>query len=214
MTGLWLTQIIPDPRHRNARRDIDSAVGLHHRVMSLFPDDLGSSARLAAGVLFRLDDTPDGYRILLQSALEPDLTRLPADYGITATRPLAPLLERLRPGQRVHFRLTANATRKLGATSTAGRPRQIVPLHGADADAWLCRKAEDAGLHITTVHSTALGDARGERGSDKHRVTHARTRFDGLATVRDPGHVVQLLSNGVGRGKAYGCGLLTLAPAP
>ena len=35
---------------------------------------------------------------------------------------------------------------------------------------------------------------------------------DGVATVADTGHLAELLVGGVGRGKAYGCALLTVAP--
>ncbi|WP_181764132.1 type I-E CRISPR-associated protein Cas6/Cse3/CasE [Streptomyces albidus (ex Kaewkla and Franco 2022)] len=211
--SLWVTQIRPDTRHsRDARRDVRSAVGLHHRVMSLFPDDLGPSARQQAGVLFRLDEGPDGHSVLVQSTVKPDPTRLEDSYGVARAKELTPLLEQLRPRTAVRYRITANATRKLGKNTVAGRPKQLVPLHGQDAEEWWLRQADRAGLTIRTVASTALPDAGGER-RDKHTVTHARTRFDGQALVRDPAALVEHLVAGFGRGKSYGCGLLSIAPA-
>lgn len=211
--ALWVTQITPNTRASNdARRDIASAVGLHHRVMSLFPDGLGATARQAARVLFRLDEGPGGHHILVQSAVEPDPTRLDPLYGRARTKELTPLLSALRPGALVHYRITANATRKLGKNTTAGRPKQLVPLHGQEAEEWWARQAERAGLRLRTVQSTALSDATGRR-RDSHAVTHARTRFDGLAEVRDPGALTEHVAAGIGRGKSYGCGLLSVAPA-
>ncbi|WP_349632395.1 type I-E CRISPR-associated protein Cas6/Cse3/CasE [Streptomyces lydicamycinicus] len=58
-----------------------------------------------------------------------------------------------------------------------------------------------------------LDTARGERAQDKRRITHARTRFDGIAHIKDTELLRQRILDGIGRGKAYGCGLLTLAPA-
>ncbi|WP_439681771.1 type I-E CRISPR-associated protein Cas6/Cse3/CasE [Embleya sp. MST-111070] len=213
MTPLWLTRIIPDPRNRDARRDTGDAVALHHRVMQLFPDDLDTNARHEAGVLFRVDDTPRGSVILVQSVLEPDLSRLPDGYGSAARRHLTPLLEKLRAGNSVHYRITANATRKLGTHTTAGRPRQILPLHGEEAVAWWHERAASAGLTLHTVHGFELDDAAGRRRPTKTLIRHARTRFDGIATVTDPALLTERMATGFGRGKSYGCGLLTLAPA-
>ncbi|PGH46926.1 type I-E CRISPR-associated protein Cas6/Cse3/CasE [Streptomyces sp. Ru87] len=210
---LWVTEIRPDTRSsRDARRDINSAVGLHHRVMSLFPDGLGQDARQTAGVLFRLDEGPSGHVILVQSAVKPDVGRLDGTYGMARCKELTPLLEGLKTGTRVHYRITANATRKLGKNTTAGRPKQIVPLHGEEAEEWWVRQAERAGLGLRTIVSAPLSDAAGVR-SDKNKVVHARTRFDGQAVVQEVAALVEQLAAGFGRGKSYGCGLLSIAPA-
>ncbi|MFI7342971.1 type I-E CRISPR-associated protein Cas6/Cse3/CasE [Streptomyces sp. NPDC050085] len=212
-TDLWLTRIIPNPHNHSARSDIRSAVGLHHRVMMLFPDGLGANARHMVGALFRVDETPLCTSVMIQSALAPNLERLDPAYGQAQSRPLSPLLHRLTKGTAIHYRLTANATRKLGKRTIAGRPGQVIPLHDADADVWWQRQAEKAGLALLSGHNTRLPDARGSRGSDKFTVTHARTRFDGTATVTDPDALRHHLAAGFGRGKSYGCGLLTVAPA-
>lgn len=213
-TSLWITRLVPDPRHRDARRDLRSAVALHHRVMSLFPDGMGTQARTQAGVLFRTEELPTGGQaILVQSSIAPDSTRLPEGYGRAETKPLGPLLAQLRAGSTVHYRLIANATRKLGANTENGQPRQVKPLHGPEAEEWWHRQARRSGLDVLSVRSTALADASGRRRTDDHYVTHARTRFDGLATVTDPDALRTATAAGIGRGKSYGCGLLSTLPA-
>ncbi|MDX6740250.1 type I-E CRISPR-associated protein Cas6/Cse3/CasE [Actinocorallia sp. A-T 12471] len=209
---LWITQLTPDLRSRDATRDLRDAVRLHHRIMSLFPSDLGEQARHDAGVLFRIEETQAGVAVLVQSAVEASRAALPDGYGTVRSKTLTPLLDALAPGRRVRYRITANATRKLGLNTTAGRPKEVVPLHGAEAEEWWQRQAESSGLSLHTLESTPLDQATGTR-RDKNRVVHARTRFDGLATVTDPAALSSRLRVGIGRGKAYGCGLLTLAPA-
>ncbi|TNY35117.1 type I-E CRISPR-associated protein Cas6/Cse3/CasE [Thermomonospora catenispora] len=212
-TELWITQIIPDPRDRAALDDLRDVVRLHRRIMSLFPDGLGPDARRRAAVLFRLETRPAGAMILMQSAIEPALEKLPASYGTARCKSLNPLLSRLHEGANVHYRIVANATRKLGRNTTAGRPKQVVPLQGAEADEWWRRQADTAGLVLRSLHSRRLDDGTGRR-PDNSRVTHARTQFDGTATVTDPKALIDRICTGIGRGKAYGCGLLTIAPAP
>ncbi|MBX6766724.1 MAG: type I-E CRISPR-associated protein Cas6/Cse3/CasE [Actinomadura rubrobrunea] len=212
-TELWITRIIPDPRSRAALGDLRDVVRLHRRVMSLFPDDLGPDARRQAAVLFRLEEQATGFSILMQSAIKPALERLPASYGTAQCKSLTPLLDGLREGVNIHYRIIANATRKLGKNTTAGRPRQVVPLRGAEADAWWQRQADAAGLVLHSLRSRQLDDGTGRR-SDNTRITHARTQFDGTATVVSPQALRDRIRAGIGRGKSFGCGLLTIAPAP
>lgn len=212
--SLWLTRIVPDQRHRDARRDAATAVGLHHRLMSLFPDDVPSTEpRRELGVLFRTETGPNGPHILLQSAREPDLARLPTGYGHAQAKTLAPLLDALRPGLRIRYRVAANAIRKPGATTRElYNLSAVVPLSGHAADEWWTRQAENSGLTLTTLHSTPLDAARGPRRDDQRPVKHARTLFEGTAVITDADRLRTRLTEGIGKGKAYGCGLLSLAP--
>jgi len=214
----WLTRITPDLRHRAAVADLDNIVALHKTIMRLFPADLGSNARSTAGVLFRAEQTPGGgIEILVQSNTQPDSAKLPEGYGTTVSRPLDPLLEAVRKGLPVRYRLVANATRKLGRNTVAGKPLTVIPLVGADAEAWWERQAEQSGLELREAVATPLPPAVGVR-VDKARSTlqpqhHARTRFDGTATITDPALLRERMITGIGRAKTYGCGLLTLAPS-
>ncbi|MFD3495888.1 type I-E CRISPR-associated protein Cas6/Cse3/CasE [Streptomyces sp. NPDC058690] len=214
---LWLTRIQPNLRHRDVRRDLASAVGMHHRLMMLFPDDLGPTARNHLGVLFRIEDAAGptgGPQILLQSHQRPDSNRLPAGYGTTTTKDISALIGLLTTGLAVRYRIDANAVRKPGHTTRAATgAKAVIPLSGADADEWWARQAEErSGLKLTSTHSTPLIAACGERHQDKRQIKHARTRFEGTAVVTDHTTLQQRILEGIGRGKSYGCGLLSLAP--
>jgi CRISPR system Cascade subunit CasE len=218
---VWLTRIVPAPRSRDARRDTEgtsAAVNLHRRLMSLFPDDVGPDARARLGVLFRTEDTPAGTQILLQSNHQPDPTGLPAGYGTAVTRPLDPLLDALAAGLTVRYRCVANAVRKPGAsTRELYNLPAVVALRGAPADEWWLRQAEAAGLKPLRVRSQPLDAVRGRRGphgpAAEQQLRHARTQFDGTAAIIDPDLLRTRITEGIGRGKAYGCGLLSVAPA-
>ncbi|WP_067473455.1 type I-E CRISPR-associated protein Cas6/Cse3/CasE [Actinomadura hibisca] len=209
-TELFITHIALDLGHRGVLNDLRDIGKLHQRIMKLFPNGLGAQPRQQAAVLFRLDELASGTAVLIQSALKPDLDKLPTGYGVPRCRSLAPLLDSLRAGAPVHYRIIGNATSKLGKNTTAGRPKQVVPLQGADADRWWQRQAESAGLLVNTLISSQLSSVSSQRGPG--RMTHARTRFDGTATVTDPAALVERMKAGIGRGKPYGCGLLTIAP--
>ncbi|QKV71350.1 type I-E CRISPR-associated protein Cas6/Cse3/CasE [Streptomyces harbinensis] len=64
-------------------------------------------------------------------------------------------------------------------------------------------------------HSFAKGEARGNPGNPrKPHVTLSTATFEGRLRVTDPATFTDRLLNGIGPAKAYGCGLLTLAPVP
>ena len=75
----WLTQIIPDYRNEQVRKDLRDVVAMHKRVMMLIPDGLGDQARRQAGVLYRIDESARGTRILIQTRIPPDLAGCPPD---------------------------------------------------------------------------------------------------------------------------------------
>ncbi|MEV7416614.1 type I-E CRISPR-associated protein Cas6/Cse3/CasE [Streptomyces sp. NPDC089919] len=213
----WLTRIIPDPRAHEVRRDHGSATGMHRRIMSLFPEHAGPDPRARFHVLYRTEDSPTGSQLLIQSSERPDLAKLPAGYGQSASKPLDALLDALRPGLTVQYRCVASPVRKPGRTTRALYDLPAaVPLSGAAADEWWVRQAAAAGLQPQTVSSRPLDTALVQRAASgpgtPQRFQHARTQFDGTATIVDADELRTKLLDGIGRGKAYGCGLLTIAP--
>jgi CRISPR system Cascade subunit CasE len=203
--AVWLTQITPDFRSGQARRDLHDAVGMHQRVLLLVPDGLGTQPRRQAGVLYRIEEAPKGTRILVQTAIQPDLSKLPAGYGSAQARDLNPLLQWLRPGALVRYRLTANTCLRKSRSS------KVVPLRGADAEKWWIDRAPGSGLDLGSLACRFPGDAVGG-GNSKAPIRHALTQFDGVAAVIDPAVLSAAIVTGIGRGKSHGCGLLSIAP--
>lgn len=208
MTSLWLTRIVLDTRHPMVRGDLRDAGNLHRRVMSLLPDGIGPSARQQAGLLFRLESTRRGPYLLVQSALEPNTSRLPDGYGTARTIDLASFLAGLRSGALVHYRIAANTSKRL-ANPDRHKPGKVVALRGEQAQQWWVDRAGDHGLNLRTTQTVPQPDLEGTRAD--RRVRHAITRFDGIGVVTDPERLRVAVRAGVGRGKSHGCGLLSLA---
>ncbi|KWW98097.1 hypothetical protein TH66_22755 [Carbonactinospora thermoautotrophica] len=209
--NVWLTRLRPDLRHPAARHDLRDAHDLHRRIMMLVPDDLGEHARRETGLLYRVEHTPSGPQILVQSRVAPDPRRLPAGYATAETRRLDPLLNQLRTGVVIRYRIAGNPSKRLAKASPGpGRPGQVVPLRGADAEQWWIKQAEKHGLQVASLIARPVPDARGDKNGT--RIKHAIVQFDGTAVVTDPDLVRAAVLSGIGRGKAYGCGLLSLAP--
>ena len=79
---MHLTRLHLNPHSRDVQRVLRDSYALHKAVMSMFPSDVGPSARKSLGILHRLDLREGGRtaELLLQSKV------LKATTNITATR--------------------------------------------------------------------------------------------------------------------------------
>ncbi|MFI9582253.1 type I-E CRISPR-associated protein Cas6/Cse3/CasE [Streptomyces sp. NPDC052236] len=75
----------------------------------------------------------------------------------------------------------------------------------------------DGDRHELTVRdqrSLEFAKSRDDRAADKRRVKVVTVTFDGRLVVTDPDALRRTLTQGLGKARAYGCGLMTLAPLP
>lgn len=177
----------------------------HRQIMALFGDLGGNSgARTTGRILFRAEpDMPahDGSpgRVLVQSSV------LPEAEGVRSVD-LTPTLERLRPELPVHFQLRANTVRTVNRTDADGNERKHrARIPEAELEVWLRDRL--AGAVALDGHAAAVpADQRAGRAQLITTTFHAR------ATVEDPERLREHIIGGVGRAKAYGCGLLSVLP--
>lgn len=217
--GLFLSQWRFNPRIRPVQQALADSHALHRLVMSAFPQAApGEEARQAFGILYRVDmDEKTGVpSLLLQSRVRPDWS------------PLAPLLlsppeqdakdvaryyDALAPGSILRFRLRANPTRRIPANrphdSLTGK--RVNLQSDEEQQAWLTRKLSEVGCQLGECSIRPGLTRQGRR--EGQRISHGTVVFDGLLRVDDADLLRAGIRAGIGAGKAYGFGLLSLAPA-
>ncbi len=214
---MLLSRIKLDPRRRETMKALASPNLLHGAVERSFS---GPRERR----LWRVDALAGNTYLLLLSRGSPDLTALFRQFGPEGAEPAwetkdyAPLLARISKGSRWHFRLVANPTvSKARETGTAPRGKVYGHITPEYQKKWLWDRAENRGFSLDgdafqVVHSQWL---RFRKGSDGGRpVTLLSVTYEGLLTVSDPELFRQALTGGLGRGRAYGLGMLTVAGIP
>ena len=110
----------------------------------------------------------------------------------------------------MRYRIVANPTKS--SSRGSGQRGTLRPLVDGEALDWWERKAGDSGLHLGSVDSVTKARFTGNRGPARLVIT--TTTFEGTAMVTEPAAVRDAILTGVGRGRAYGCGLLSIAPLP
>ncbi len=122
----------------------------------------------------------------------------------------------LQKGQRLAFRLMGNPTKKVD-----GKRVPLVFDSHEDPNMktywdWLHRKADAAGFRVLTARDAPFRTASNRRKKPryaKNEIPLFGVRFDGLLEVIDPEKLHHALRQGIGPAKAFGFGLLSLAPA-
>ena len=175
--------------------------------------------------LFRVEPHADGNpTILVQSALKPDW-----DYAFQNARFLLaadPELKVYDPtfakDQSLRFRLVANPTRKIDTKSGPDGRRSNgsrVPVKYDLLPSWLSRQGERGGFSLADEACTYLPGYvfwRKPTRDEEKEVKGARlfsVRFDGPLRVTDADTFRETLVRGIGPAKAFGFGLLSVAPA-
>ncbi|WP_375001934.1 type I-E CRISPR-associated protein Cas6/Cse3/CasE [Aeromicrobium sp. CTD01-1L150] len=221
---MYMTKMALNAGRPGTTRLLSSPQRMHAAVLHGFPPtDAGR-------VLWRVDARErHDVSLFVVSTEHPDMTSLVEQAGWPArpdatweAKAYGPFLDRLAAGQRWAFRLRANPVIRRRENDRT----QTIPLLPKDQLAWLTGRAESLGVafpHGTddrpNIEITEQGrhvfDRRSAAQGHGRRVTIAHARYDGVLEVSDPARLQKALIQGVGRAKAYGCGLLTLAqPAP
>lgn len=212
-----------------------------HFLKPFHPDDFGNGQvhverAESSGFLFRIDPGPNGrIVILVQSAAKPDW-----DYAFHNARHLLvdlgpnrdpwhckPFNPSFTASQRLRFRLSANPTRRISKHSTDrdGKPIEEkwigkrVPVPHDELLDWLADwrlrqdgRDEPSGFSIDrdrTRLQPGYVYVNKTRDGNGHRLFSVR--YEGLLEVTDADAFRNTILRGIGPGKAFGFGLLSVA---
>ncbi len=186
-------------------------------------------------LLHRLEfDRSSGRAVLLvQSNREPQRNSFDAGYADKIeTKAIHEQYSQIENGMKMRFRLQANPTKRDAATRNPDRPnqRKRVDIRGENGRIdWLKRKGDENGFRIVDVKiknasadqasvsvpnltSSRSGTLNFRRERNQPKVVLGSVIFDGILTVSDADRFNTALENGIGPGKAYGFGLMSVAP--
>ncbi len=180
------------------------------------------------------------YALFVSSPVPPDPSHIVEEAGYATdggvvVRELDGFLDRLEAGQRWGFRLCVNPTfREAGQVNGRGQKKVLAHVTQDQQTQWVLDRAGRCGFRVVSSAEyggdlPVLEDSVGQRvdganllinGVERstaefrrggERVTLALATFEGVLEVTEPEALRRHLVHGIGRGKAYGCGLMTLA---
>lgn len=228
---MYLSRLILNPRSREVQRDLARPHEMHRTVLSAFPDNLDATVDR---VLYRFDQSRNGELILLvQSPDAPDWSHLPSADYLLATGSENPATKavnlQVQTGQTFAFRLRANPSKRMGKSAAYDKGKRVGLYKMEEQIRWLQRKADDHGFAILSAMPIQQQRIEGripikdgksalqatERIATKghHDAKFFSVQFDGTLQVIDPERFLAAIQSGIGSGKAFGFGLLSVAAA-
>lgn len=223
---MYFSRLQINPRRREARKLLANPRAMHAAVESSFPPLVRED--MPGRVLWRVDEAANSVTLYVVSPGKPDMTHIQESAGWETAPaesvPYGKFLNRIQNGEQYRFRVTVNPVKRLYVPGKRGK---IVPhLTEAQQLDWFTQRQSQWGFQVLT-QSTGGGEnvaehlmaevvKRADRSFSKlddgrkHNVTQRQVTIDGALVVADADLLRLSLTGGMGRGKAYGSGLMTL----
>lgn len=212
MTELYVSALHLDRKAVKALK-ITDPYSLHRVVYSLFPDIRTKAEKLShiqSGIVFSdqggsFDDYEAVRKVLMISDRKP-ADNIDGQYGQVICKPLS---EEFLSHSRYQFKVQVNPVRKDKKTG------KRVAIKGREATRqWFIDRAPNSwGFEVDPVHLQVDGiEVLQFKGKEQHPVTIGKAHLQGRLTVTDPEQFKQSFKNGIGKGRAFGCGLLQIVP--
>lgn len=216
---MHLTRFEINPARRVAPQLLTSPQKLHAAVLAAFPESREEPDE--GRILWRVDQGAHDAVLYVVSPDKPDLSHLVESIGRPTygwqTKGYGPFLDRLAVDDQWAFRLCANPVHNV-VPPGGGRGKRVGHVTVDQQTDWFLRQAGRHGFAV--VQGTAGAPDLVVRARRTMRflrgnrtVTLSTAVFEGTLRVSDPAALRAALVGGVGPGKGYGCGLLTLAAA-
>lgn len=203
---MYLSRVELDLNNRSTLKALGSQSIIHGAVESSFSGERKRS-------LWRIDKLGGKLYLLILSEDKPCLSSISSQFGSSdsdsETRNYEPLLSRVKLGGKWRFRLTANPTKSVSSNGGRGKVHAITIVDLQKQ--WLAEKSGKYGFRLEADSFDVVENKWCKfRKKDGSMVSLLSVSFEGVLEITDEELFKAALTNGIGRGKAYGMGLLTI----
>lgn len=209
---MFLSKVTLDIKNPSARQAIANCNDMHRNLLRAFDVAEGEDApRRERNLLYRLVRARGGFELLVMSEDLPDWPRLArSGYSCCAggVKDVSALKGVLAEGMTLRFELLASPTKKVASSGKNSR-RVFLRTEEERAD-WLKRQGEKCGFAVLGFREAAIPDELfGKKGATEIR--YQAVSFAGILRITEAELFWKGYTQGIGAGKAYGLGLLTIA---
>ncbi|MFA5630513.1 MAG: type I-E CRISPR-associated protein Cas6/Cse3/CasE [Porticoccaceae bacterium] len=188
---------------------ITDPYSLHRVIYSLYPDvrsEADKSQSQASGILYADQGGDHQSRKILMLADRAPAPRVEDQYGEVHCKPLP---EGFLDHAQYRFKVIVNPTRRDSAS------RKLIAVRGREVVAdWFAERAESSWGFAVDHKQLQVDRIEVLQFKDKQQrsVTIGQAHIQGLLHVRAPQQFKTSFTQGIGRARAFGCGLLQIVP--
>lgn len=205
---MFLSRVSLNLYNRNTMRAFNSPSIFHGAIENCFSGERKRN-------LWRIDKVQNQYYMLILSETEPEFSMFYSQFQPYSVemKSYDKLLERIKLGDKWHFRITANPTRYVVNKENGQRQRgNLLACLGVDCQKkWLMEKSVKNGFVLSNdSFDITQSSWKHFYKKESRRVSILSVTYEGILTISNEELFKNALINGIGRGKAYGMGLLTI----
>jgi CRISPR system Cascade subunit CasE len=207
----YISRVEIDTGNRRKISELTHLGAYHNWVEKSFPEEFAVGER--SRKLWRIDQLKGRNYLLIVSQSEPDMTQLEAfgvpDSGQCKTYDV--FLQSLTHGQKMSFRLTANPVRAVKQDNQRGK---VYPHITAEQQLeYLEKRAEKLGFSLMDHdYQIIQRDFPILKKKGGKSIKLARAIYEGSLIIENVEIFRKTLTEGVGKEKAYGFGMMTVIP--
>ena len=216
---MFLSRVEINRYRRDTIRALASPQIMHAAIAASFPS--ADMATVSGKVLWRIDNIGKATYILVQSNVRPDFTHIVEQFGLPASNQTWDTIDAnnffasIENSQVWRFRLRANPVHSVKNPDNSARGKVFAHVTAKQQKDWLISRVQKNGFSIVKSADEYCVDIKEtelmkfKREGDK--LTINAVTFEGVLMVEDRDQFINSIKDGIGRAKAYGCGLLTIA---
>ncbi len=213
---MYLSRVEIDLKNRAKTRNLNHLGAFHHWVEQSFPTEI--NGKLHTRKLWRIDELASKKYLLVVSKEKPDLEKM-EKYGVENSAQIkdyGAFIEKLENGLSARFRVVLNPVTSISTGKKSGQRGRVVPHITEEHKLGYFQKiaqkngfkAEEKDVMIVKSSFEPL------KKSNTKQINVSQVAYEGRLTITDIELFKSALINGIGKKKAYGCGLLTIIPVP
>lgn len=200
---MYLSILSFDMKHPSVRQALKNPQDMHRNLMKAF-DDLGQS-RERVRLLYRLDEGKAS--LLVSSDTEPNWERV-TGYHCEGMKNTEGLKEVFTQGKVLRYELLAIPSKKVKGEGK--NSRRVFLRESQEREEWLARQGKKYGFDLCATPEQSPSKIISGKKQDME-IAYTAVCFSGLLRIIDPEAFWTGYTQGIGAGKAYGLGMLSVA---
>lgn len=208
---MYFSRVMIDTENRKKIRELDHLGAYHNWVESSFPKDTKEDRKV-----WRIDVLQEKKYLLIVSETKPDIDKLEryAVEGSAETKDYDGFLASLKNGQILRFKIDANPVISKSSGKQSGKRGRVFP-HITEEQKMEYLKQRDRkngfelmedGFFISKSEFKIL------KKKNFPTIKISVTTFEGILKITDVDLFRNILVKGLGKKRAYGCGMMTVIP--
>ena len=209
---MYLSRVEIDYENRVALKELNHLGAFHNWVEQSFPEEIKNSERTRK--LWRVDRLKNKNYLLIVSKDKPDFKRL-EKYGVKGTaqaKDYDEFLKTFKNNDRMTFRVVLNPNKSISDRSL--RRGKVIPLlHEDEQFKYLIDRSEKNGFSLDSRDFYILkSNFETLYKPNGFKLDLIKAEYQGELTITDVEKFKNALTNGIGKKKAYGFGMMTVIP--